>query len=92
MPPAKLRLLMIAENAGGRIATASEFISSIGRKELASHTGCAICESLVLRQPMPSKAARREHGVNRSGLRNKTVISVCPPALHEQGPSPRRVP
>jgi hypothetical protein len=24
MPPAKLRLLMIAENAGGRIATASE--------------------------------------------------------------------
>jgi hypothetical protein len=65
MPPAKLRLLMIAENANDGMPRQVRPTSSIGRKELASHTEGAISESLVLRQPMPSRAACREHSANR---------------------------
>jgi hypothetical protein len=44
MPPAKLRLLMIAENANDGMSRQVRLVSSIGRKELAS--GCAIFGAL----------------------------------------------
>ena len=65
MLPAKLRLLMITENANDGMPRQVRLTSSIGRKELASHTEGAISESLVLRQLMPSKSACREHGASR---------------------------
>ena len=69
MPPAKLRLLMIAENADDGMPRQVRPTSSIGRKELASHTEGAISESLVLRH----QCHPRRHPANTAPVARPVV-------------------
>jgi hypothetical protein len=83
---------MIAENAGGRIATASE-VDIFDRQQRVGKPH----RMRDFRKPCFAPANAIEGGMSRTRrqslkLRNKTVVPVWTRALQRQGPSPRQMP
>ena len=65
MPPAKLRFLMVTENAGGRIATASDIHIFDRQKSVGKPHRLRDLRKPCFAPTVPSKAACRERSGNR---------------------------